>query len=118
MRYFSLALKNSWRNRRRSILTISSIAVSLCLLGVLIAIYHALYFNQATPGQALRAVVRHKVSLGNPIPVSDEAKIRRIPGVKEVSGWNWFGGTYRDSKDPNNFFARFGVDPAAFLKLR
>ena len=36
MRYFSLAFKNSLRNRRRSILTISSVAMSLCLLGVLI----------------------------------------------------------------------------------
>jgi cell division protein FtsX len=37
-RYFSLAFKNSLRNRRRSALTISSIAVSLCLLGLLIAV--------------------------------------------------------------------------------
>ena len=35
----SLVLKNSLRNRRRSILTISSMAVSLCLLGVLMAMY-------------------------------------------------------------------------------
>ncbi len=118
LRYFSLAFKNSWRNKRRSILTISSMAVSLCLLGVLIAIYHALFYGEATPGQALRAVVRHKVSLGNPIPLSYEDKIRRIPGVKEISAWNWYGGTYKDARSKNNFFARFGVAPAAFLRIR
>ena len=117
-RYFSLAFKNSLRNRRRSILTISSIAVSLCLLGVLIAIYHALFFGEATPGQALRLVTRHKVSLAQPIPVAYEEKIRRVPGVKEVSAWNWFGGTYKDSRDQKNFFARFGVEPKAFLAIR
>jgi putative ABC transport system permease protein len=117
-RYSSLAFKNSWRNKRRSILTISSIAVSLCLLGVLIAIYHALYYSEASPGQALRVVVRHKVSLGNPIPVAYEEKVRRVPGVKELSGWNWFGGTYKDNRDQKNFFARFGVDPVAFMKIR
>jgi putative ABC transport system permease protein len=117
-RYSSLAFKNSWRNKRRSILTISSIAVSLCLLGVLIAIYHALYYSEASPGQALRVVVRHKVSLGNPIPVAYEQKVRRIPGVKELSGWNWFGGTYKDNRDQKNFFARFGVEPVAFMKIR
>jgi len=117
-RYFSLAYKNSVRNKRRSILTISSMAVSLCLLGVLIAIYHALFYGEATPGQALRVVVRHKVSLGNPLPVAYEEKVRQLPGVKEVSAWNWFGGSYRDARNKNNFFARFGVAPAPFLRLR
>jgi putative ABC transport system permease protein len=117
-RYFSLAFKNSLRNRRRSILTISSIAVSLCLLGVLIAIYHALFYHEATPGQALRLVTRHKVSLAQPIPVAYEEKIRKIPGVKEVSAWNWYGGTYKDNRDQRNFFARFGVEPKPFLAIR
>ncbi|MDQ2773953.1 MAG: FtsX-like permease family protein [Acidobacteriota bacterium] len=117
-RYFSLAYKNSVRNKRRSILTISSIAVSLCLLGVLVAIYHALYFSEATPGQALRLIVRHKVSLAQAFPSAYEQKIRRVPGVVEVSPWNWYGGTYKDNRDQKNFFARFGVDPAAFLRIR
>jgi putative ABC transport system permease protein len=117
-RYFSLALKNALRNRRRSILTIGSIAVSLCLLGVLIAIYHAMFYGQATPGQALRLVTRHKVSLGQAIPASYEEKIRAVPGVKEVSPWNWFGGTYKDSRDFKNFFARMGVKPKPFMTIR
>ncbi len=117
-RFLSLAFKNSWRNRRRSILTISSMAVSLCLLGVLLEIYHALFYAQATPGQALRLVVRHKVSLGNAIPQAYENKVRQIPGVKEVSPWNWFGGTYKDARNQSNQFARMGVDPAAFLRIR
>jgi putative ABC transport system permease protein len=117
-RYFSLAFKNSLRNRRRSALTISSIAVSLCLLGVLIAMYHALFFAQETPGQALRLVTRHKVSLAQPLPVAYEAKIRHVPGVKQVSVWNWFGGTYKDARDSKNFFARMGVEPKAFMEIR
>ncbi|MGH9610749.1 MAG: ABC transporter permease, partial [Bryobacteraceae bacterium] len=116
-RYIPLAFKNTLRNRRRTALTISSIAVSLCLLGVLIAIYHALYYQQATPGQALRLIVRHKVSLAQAFPSAYEAKIRRIPGVKAVSAWNWYGGTYKNQQ-PVNFFARFGVDPVPFFKLR
>jgi len=117
-RYFSLAFKNSLRNRRRSLLTISSIAVSLCLLGVLIAIYHAMFYGQATPGAAIRLVTRHRVSLGQPIPASYEDKIRAVRGVKEISPWNWFGGTYKDSRDFKNFFARMGVKPKAFMTIR
>ena len=117
-RYFSLAYKNTFRNKRRSILTISSIAVSLCLFGILIAMYHALFMAQPTPGQALRLVVRHKVSLAQVIPFAYEAKVRQIPGVKEISVWNWFGGTYKDNRDQKNFFARLGVEPKAFLSIR
>lgn len=117
-RYTSLAFKNTLRNKRRSLLTISSIAVSLCLLGVLLAIYNALFYSVATPGQALRLVVRHKVSLAQAIPAAYEAKVRRVPGVVEVTPWNWYGGKYKDDRDQENFFARFGVDPAAFLTLR
>jgi putative ABC transport system permease protein len=74
--------------------------------------------SQPTPGQALRLVVRHRVSLAQAIPFADEAKVRALPGVKEISVWNWFGGTYKDNRDPKNFFARFGVEPKAFLSIR
>ena len=67
-RYLSLIVKNSLRNRRRSILTIGSIAVSLCILGVLIAIYHAMFFGTPTQAQALRLVCQNRVSLTQPIP--------------------------------------------------
>ncbi len=117
-RYFSLAFKNSVRNKRRSILTISSIAVSLCLLGCLLAIYQALFLKQATPGQALRLVVRHRVSLAQPLPYSYEAQIKRVSGVRAVSVWNWFQGVYKDSRDPKNFFARFAVEPKPFMTIR
>jgi putative ABC transport system permease protein len=117
-KYLSLAFKNSLRNRRRSALTISSIAVSLCLLGVLIAVYHALFLSEATPGQAMRLIVRHRVSLAQPIPIAYEDKIRQVPGVKEISVWGWFAGTYKDGNDPKNQFARLAVEPKAILNLR
>jgi putative ABC transport system permease protein len=117
-RFLPLVFKNSLRNRRRSILTISSIAVSLCLLSVLLSMYHALFFGQATPGQALRLVVRNRVSLAQTMPVAYEQKILKVPGVVAESAWNWFGGIYKDNRDQRNFFARFGVEPKAFLRIR
>ncbi len=117
-KFLPLTFKNTLRNPRRSILTIANMAVSLCLLSVMIAMYHALFFSQQTPGQALRVVVRHRVSLAQPIPVAYEAKVRTVPGVKEVSVWNWFGGTYKDNRDSRNFFARLGVEPKPFMAIR
>jgi putative ABC transport system permease protein len=107
LRFLPLVLKNCWRNRRRTLLTIASISVSMCLLGVMIAMYHALYLSDATPEQALRVVTRNKISLTQQMPESYKNRIQQIPGVRVVMVSQWFGGTY---KDPKNFFARFAAD--------
>jgi putative ABC transport system permease protein len=117
-RYLSLMVKNSLRNRRRTLLTIGSIAVSLCLLGFLFAMYKALFLAEATPAQALRLVCRHRVSLAQSLPIAYRQKIERIPGVKEVMVWQWFGGTYKDNRDPKNMFARFAAEPDRIFKVR
>jgi putative ABC transport system permease protein len=106
-----MIVRNSLRNRVRSVLTILSFAASLCLLGLLAALTNALFLRQATPEQAMRLIVRNKISLANPLQLSYEDKIRRVPGVKEVSIFQWFGGTYKDNRDPRNMFARFAVEP-------
>jgi putative ABC transport system permease protein len=109
-RYLPLILKNCWRNRRRTTLTIISIGVSMCLLGVLMALYHAFYFGEPAPEEALRLVTRNKISLTFPLPQFYREKIRQIPGVREIMISQWYGGVYKDARDPKNFFARFAVD--------
>ena len=117
-RYLSLMFKNSLRNKRRSALTMVSIGMSLCLLGVLGALYRGLFLAPPTPGQELRLVVHHKVSITQSLPASYALKIRQVPGVREAMGWQWFGGTYKDARDQANFFARFTVEPDMFFRVR
>ncbi len=114
LRHFSLIFKNSLRNRRRSLLTIVSIGASLCLLGLLLALYHSFFFTEATPDQALRLITRNRVSLANPLPMSYQQQIKQVPGVKEVMIMQWFGGVYKDTRDLANFFARFAVEAEKF----
>jgi putative ABC transport system permease protein len=116
-RYLPLIVKNCWRNRRRTSLTIVSIGVSMCLLGVLMAVYHAMYLSDPTPEQALRLVTRNRVSLTFPLPLYYRERIRQIPGVKDVMMSQWYGGTYKDARDPKNFFARFGVEPGKMFDI-
>ncbi|MBZ5584961.1 MAG: ABC transporter permease [Acidobacteriia bacterium] len=116
-RYLPLILRNCWRNRRRTTLTVLSIAVSMCLLGVLIALYHAFYLSAPAPDEALRLVVRNRISLTVPIPEFYGARIRQVPGVREVMMWNWFGGVYKDSRDPKNLFARVAVEPGKLFRI-
>jgi putative ABC transport system permease protein len=107
----SLILRNAVRNRRRSILTILSIAASFCMLGVLMAMYSMFFLHQASPDQALRLIVRNRISFTQPMPLSFENRIRAIPGVRAVTTYDYFGGTYKDARDSNNTFARFAVEP-------
>ncbi len=116
-RHLPLILKNCWRNRRRTTLTILSMGVSLCLLGVLMAIYHAFYYSDPPPGSALRLVTRNKVSLAFPMPQSYRDRIKQVPGVREVGISQWFGGKYIDAR-PEHMFARFAVEPDRIFTLR
>jgi putative ABC transport system permease protein len=117
LRYLPLILKNSWRNRRRTLLTIASIGVSMCLLGVMMAMYHAFYLSAPAADEAHRLVVRNRISLTVPMPLSYQTHIRQMPGVNEVMISNWFGGTFKDNRDPKNMFPRFGVEPEKLFSI-
>src|SRR4029078_4455417 len=98
LRLGSLVLRNVLRNRRRSLLTLASAAVSLAVLGFLVALYQGFFFSEQTsPSEALRLIARHKVSLTNPLPASHGARIAGIDGVVAVSAWSWFQGVYKDN---------------------
>ncbi len=108
--HLPLIFKNTWRNKRRTFLTLASIAASLCLLGFLLAIANMFYFSPSSADQAYRLIVRNRVSLANPMPAAYQTKIKQVPGVDEVMIFQWFGGTYKDARDPSNFFPRFGLE--------
>jgi putative ABC transport system permease protein len=107
--------KNAFRNKRRSTLTVLSIAFSLLLLTLMMTIWHAFYLDQGSAESAERLVVRHRVSLTFSLPGYYREKIRAVPGVVSVVPVSWFGGIYKDQK-PENFFAQFGTDPDEFFK--
>jgi putative ABC transport system permease protein len=108
--------KNAFRNRRRSILTVLSIAFSLLLLTMMMTIWRAFYLDQGSAESNERLIVRHRVSLTFSLPSFYREKIRAVPGVVAVVPSSWFGGIYKDDK-PENFFAQFGTDPDEFFKV-
>ncbi len=118
MNFLILSIKNALRSKRRTFLTIASLAASLCLLGVLMGLYRALFLApDTTPGQALRLVIHHKVSLTQDLPISYEEKIAQLPGVRGVTSLRWFGGVYKDARDPRNQFAQFAIEPAQLFDV-
>ncbi len=87
------------------------------MLGVLAAMYTLFFLSEPVQDQALRLIVRNRISFANPIPVSYVDKIKSLQGVREVMIQQWFGGIYKDARDPQNNFARFAVEPAKLFRL-
>jgi putative ABC transport system permease protein len=108
--------KSAFRNKRRSLLTVASIAFSLLLLCIMLCVWRSFYIDKGAPDSALRIMTRHKVSLANFIPIYYREKIRNVPGVVHVVPMTWFGGKYKDDK-PENFFAQFATDPDEYFDV-
>src|ERR1035438_7468823 len=98
--------KNAFRNKRRSLLTVASIGVSLLLLTFMMTIWRGFYIDKGSAESTRRLVSRHRVSLTNFLPGFYREKIRAVPGVVAVVPNSWFGGVYKDDKT-ENFFAQF-----------
>jgi putative ABC transport system permease protein len=113
MRFAKLILKNVLRNKRRTLLTISSLVVSLFLIITLGTILTELH-RGSEEGNPSRLMSRHSVSLTFPLPMSDLQRIQTVPGVKAVMPFSWFGGIYKDEK---NFFANFALDPTKLKEI-
>ncbi len=113
MKYLGLILKSARRSKRRTALTIMSVAIAVFLFASLRAVLDG--FNAATEASSsTRIVTQRATSLFFSMPTSHGEAIRNTPGVEDVSWANWFGGVY---KDPQNFFAQFAVEPESYLRL-
>ncbi|MCB1032282.1 MAG: ABC transporter permease [Acidobacteria bacterium] len=113
MKYLPLVWRSLLRHKVRTFLVVMSIVVAFVLFGLLAAINKAFNAGIDLAGEE-RLVMRHKVSIIQPLPISYMARIRSTPGVDAVAQASWFGGIYQD---PKNFFPRIAVDPETHLDL-
>ncbi|HTS05300.1 MAG TPA: FtsX-like permease family protein [Candidatus Eisenbacteria bacterium] len=112
----SFIVRNTFRNKRRSLLTAVSIGFSLLLLTLMICIWRSFYVDQVAPEASRRLIVRDRVSLAFFLPAYYREKIRAVPGVNAVAPLTWFGGRYIDDR-PEHFFAQMATDPDEYLKV-
>jgi putative ABC transport system permease protein len=107
------AVRNVWRNKRRSFLTIASLAFSFLLLTLMMTIWRTFYIDPWSVISARHIVCRHRVSLAVPLPTYYREKIRTIPGVVDVIPLNLFDGEYI-GVTPDDF-SKVGTDPNEYL---
>ena len=116
MTKISFVIRNSFRNKRRSILTMLSIGFSLLLLTLMMTIWRSFYIDQGAPDSMKRVITRHRVSLTFFLPTYYRDKIRSLPGVVAIVPMTYFGGVYKDDR-PENSFAQFATDPSEYMKV-
>jgi putative ABC transport system permease protein len=113
VKFLGLVLKSAKRSKRRTLLTVMSVAIAVFLFAALRAVLDG--FNAgAEAASSTRVVTIRSTSLMFQMPISHLETIKNIPGVQDVTYASWFGGIY---KDPKNFFGQFAVDPEGYLRM-
>jgi putative ABC transport system permease protein len=107
------AMRNVWRNKRRSILTILSLGFSFLLLTLMMTIWRTFYIDSWSIVSARHIVCRNRASLAVPLPTYYREKIRSIPGVTDVIPLNLFDAAYKGTTADD--FAKIGTDPNEYL---
>lgn len=113
MKYLGFVLRSLVRSRRRTLLTVLSLALSVMLIAILQSILVTLDSFANNPNASNRIVVRHKVSITSTLPLRYGDWLRQQPEAESVMGLQWFQGVYLDRK---NFFPNFASE-AEFVPL-
>ncbi len=116
MKLLKIILKNLFRHRLRTILTMLGIATAVMAFGLIRTIVGAWNAGVAA-SSANRMITRHSVSFIFPVPLPYRQTLARVPNVAAVSWANWFGGVYGDPNDFKNFWPRLAVDPDTYFDL-
>ena len=109
-----LLLKNLLRNRRRTLLTLASVAASITLLVVFCATYRYMNAPPTPSGFDLVLMVGPRTSLMVPLPLSYRERIAKLRGVAAVTPLNWFDARYGSDE---TFLPAFACDPETIMKL-
>jgi putative ABC transport system permease protein len=108
-----LLLRNAFRHKLRTSLTLLSITIAILAFGLLRTFINA-WYSGVKASSASRLVTRNAISLIFPLPLSYKDKIRQVEGVKQFAWGSWFAGIYIDEK---NFFANYAIDAKNYLAL-
>jgi putative ABC transport system permease protein len=113
MKYLPLVLANLGRHKKRTVLTIASVALALFLFASLRTVVTTMA-AASNFGSARRLVTTNSTGIVFTLPLAYANRLQAQPGVQSVTWANWFGGRYGDGK---TFFATFAMDPKSYLDM-
>jgi len=112
MGFFSLIWASLWRKKTRAWLTLLSLICAFLLFGLLQAL--SVFFTAGADFVgASRLIVQSRVSFTDSLPIRMLPEIAGVPGVRDVSHDQWFGGVYGE----NTQIFTFATDPARLRRV-
>lgn len=108
-----LLFKNAFRHPLRTSLTMVGVVVAIVAYGLMNTVIEAWYAG-ANAASSTRLITRSAISMAHPLPVSHASQIRAVEGVSGLTWATWFGGVYKDKRDP---FAKFAIDADSYFDL-
>src|SRR5215469_970796 len=119
MKYVGLILKNLFRNRRRTLLTVFSIAVSMFTFSALTSVPATVNQVLSNVFSSRRLVVHNKAGLpygAYGLPPAYLAKLLTLPHVEAAVAQSWYGGILHEANDqfPNWTLDTDGVEKVFF----
>jgi putative ABC transport system permease protein len=114
MKYTALVLKNLIRSKRRTFLTVLSIAVSLFIFSALVSVPTVADQILGNTASSTRIAMHNKAGLAYPIPIAYKQRVVTLPHVEVVVPESWFGGVYHEVSDQ---FPNLAADPEDVDKM-
>jgi putative ABC transport system permease protein len=114
MKYAALVFKNLVRSKRRTFLTVLSIAVSLFIFSALVSVPTVADQILGNTASSTRIAMHNKAGLAYSIPVAYKQRVATLPHVEVVVPESWFGGVYHEVSDQ---FPNLAADPADVDKM-
>jgi putative ABC transport system permease protein len=114
MKYAALVFKNLVRSKRRTFLTVLSIAVSLFIFSALVSVPTVADQILGNTASSTRIAMHNKAGLAYSIPIAYKQRVATLPHVEVVVPESWFGGVYHEVSDS---FPNLAADPADVDKM-
>ncbi len=129
MKYTALVFKNLVRSKRRTFLTVLSIAVSLFIFSALVSLPTVANEILANTASSTRIATHNKAGLAYAIPMAYKQRIVAVPHVEVVVPESWFGGVYHevydqfpnlaaDPEDVDKMWPDWGISPEQFAQFK
>ncbi|MGH8444785.1 MAG: ABC transporter permease [Solimonas sp.] len=113
MKYFPLLWATLWRKKARTIFTLLSIVIAFLLFGMLQGV-NAAFQQSVNSANVNRLITASRISLTEPLPISQKQLIEAVPGVVGAAYASWFGSYYQEER---NFLFASPVDIDDYLKV-
>ncbi len=114
MKYTALVFKNLVRSKRRTFLTVLSIAVSLFIFSALVSVPTVADQILGNTASSTRIAMHNKAGLAYSIPIAYKQRVATLPHVEVVVPESWFGGVYHEVSDQ---FPNLAADPENVDKM-